>query len=113
MGPSKTARGAINWRDFATASSCAILVPRWTIRQKAVEAISVTPNEILRQFSENQAIYSGMADSIRHLLTVLMKSKDIVPHSVSSRVKTTDSLSEKIRRPDKEYESLEDITDLV
>lgn len=49
---------------------------------------------------------------MKSLLSSLLDSNNIVPHSISYRVKEKDSLSKKIEKKDK-YESIVEITDII
>lgn len=47
------------------------------------------------------------------LISSLLQNHSFHIHSISSRTKTIDSFKEKISRPDKNYDQLKDITDIV
>jgi ppGpp synthetase/RelA/SpoT-type nucleotidyltranferase len=69
--------------------------------------------EILRTFRERQPLYAGFADSMQHLLGVVVKSVGVVPQIVTQRVKKENSFTDKFGREDKHYTALEDVTDVV
>ncbi len=61
-----------------------------------------------------QSNYKNFSVIIRELLTSILKSKDITPHSITSREKSPSSLKEKIQRDSKNYDNpLKEITDLA
>ena len=70
-------------------------------------------NGILREYSEKEGLYRRFCDALFHLLDVLLKSDAVRLHVLTRRVKDGRSLEQKIRRPDKEYQHLSDVTDVV
>lgn len=70
-----------------------------------------TSEQIASWFRTEVAKYQGLADNITATLSSLLKTKGTAFFSVSSRVKTLESILEKFDR--KHYGSFEDLTDLV
>lgn len=69
--------------------------------------------ELADEYANAHSLYESFEKKIRSLCTDLLSVNGVLVHSVSSRTKSVASLSGKISRPDKAYESLSDITDLV
>jgi ppGpp synthetase/RelA/SpoT-type nucleotidyltranferase len=74
---------------------------------------ALTPTDILVLYDTQRPQLEAFRDSCQRLLESLLKADGINVHSVNSRTKDRDSLSEKLARPGKEYGSLDDVTDLV
>ncbi len=68
---------------------------------------------ILDAYNSKLSELTRLGQELHSLLEQLLERADIKVHEVSFRIKTLDSLSKKVARPDKIYESLEDITDVV
>ncbi|MFQ2705178.1 GTP pyrophosphokinase family protein [Aeromonas caviae] len=58
-------------------------------------------------------IYISLEKMTASLISSLLQNHSFHIHSISSRTKTIDSFKEKISRPDKNYDQLKDITDIV
>lgn len=69
-------------------------------------------NDILKQFDSLQANADEFASSMKALITMLIHSAEIEPHSITSRVKDRDSLSKKISKKSK-YSHISEITDII
>lgn len=69
-------------------------------------------NLILKEYDEKQALYNDFAASARQLVSTLLTNDAILVHSVTHRCKSRQSLDRKISRPDKNYSSLADLTDI-
>ena len=70
-------------------------------------------SEILKQYDEQAPSLRLFADRLRSMIEEILLSNDLHAHSITCRVKERDSLEKKITRPDKNYESLARVTDLV
>lgn len=68
-------------------------------------------DEIVREFSKQRRLYEDFERKISELIQELLRGAGIVVHSVSSRTKKSDSLSDKLKL--KPANSLVEITDLV
>ncbi|EOG8149201.1 GTP pyrophosphokinase family protein [Citrobacter werkmanii] len=69
-------------------------------------------DEIIKQYDEKKESFDSFALSLKSLLNTLIRDAGYSIHSLESRVKTRNSLSEKIIRKDK-YDCIEDITDII
>lgn len=67
---------------------------------------------ILREFDSRKEIFNGLSISIESLIHTLLDSESIIPHTVSSRVKKRESLSNKLDKKEK-YINLHEVTDVV
>jgi ppGpp synthetase/RelA/SpoT-type nucleotidyltranferase len=70
-------------------------------------------SEILTEFTNRQHSLQDLADTLRVLICMILNDGGFVVHSVTSRCKTIESLSDKLSRPDKSYRCLADVTDLT
>ncbi len=70
-------------------------------------------NKIVQEYRQKREIYLKFANTVHDLLENILGETTIPIHSINSRTKEVESLSEKIRRPDKNYQQLKEITDLV
>lgn len=68
---------------------------------------------LLDEYSNLRAQYADFARSLAGLVENLLDHRQVQIHSVSYRVKDPSSLAEKLRRPDKSYSELSEITDLA
>ena len=68
---------------------------------------------LLDQYDNNQKIYSKMLEVIRNHVNDYVSAFGTIVNSVDSRVKTRDSLAEKLERKGNKYQTIEDITDIV
>ncbi len=72
-------------------------------------------DDIIKKYVDTQQVtYQTFATKVNELLTHILSSKNIAPHSITSREKNPNKLKEKILREGKNYQNpLEDITDLA
>lgn len=68
---------------------------------------------MLSEFLAHQPTLEKLAAQAEHTLRQALKERGLVVQFVSSRVKSPDSLKQKLARPDKTYRHLWDVTDLV
>lgn len=68
--------------------------------------------KILTEFDKSRDLYVEYETCIKTLIGTLLNGKDIKPQSISSRVKKRENLLEKLDRPNKDYSSLCEITDI-
>lgn len=66
---------------------------------------------ILLEHKKNEQVYRQFAESIESILT--QATSDIKIINISKRVKTNDSLSEKLIKKQSKYNSIDEITDIV
>jgi putative GTP pyrophosphokinase len=75
------------------------------------ETTTLTP--LLEQYDRHLHIYEAFAAKLETLVRDIIGARSIQIHSVTSRVKTRNSLRQKVLRPSATYQEIEDITDLV
>jgi putative GTP pyrophosphokinase len=68
---------------------------------------------LLREFSEREEILESSCRKVHTLIEDLLHAEGVRVHSVTFRVKKQAKLREKLQRPNKNYSSLEQVTDLV
>ena len=79
-----------------------------------VKIVPHTPiAQILAEFEKEQQRYKDLAEKAERLVKEVLAQSKCQVHAISSRVKTKDSLEGKLRRPDKNYQSLAHLTDIV
>lgn len=69
--------------------------------------------EMLRQYQERLTLYQHLRDELRSGLEALITQAELNIHQLTARVKTAESLSDKLRRKPGRYDKLHDVTDLV
>lgn len=69
--------------------------------------------QILERYEVDRGLYHDYCRILGGLIETVLSPRGIQTHSVSVRVKSAESLEEKVNRPDKSYAALEDITDLA
>lgn len=74
---------------------------------------SATQDRLIRQYDTTREHYRDFAKSLAGLVENLLSDQKIQTVSVSFRGKDISSLVGKLRRPDKSYNNLSDITDLA
>lgn len=67
---------------------------------------------ILSEYRAKRSIYEEFSLTCEDLVRRLLRISNIRVHTVTSRTKDIERLAEKLSRPDKNYEKLEDVTDL-
>lgn len=75
-----------------------------------------TPNQIdqiIAKFTSEADTYARMSGAVAHLLSQIISSDHLTVHSITHRCKEIASLSKKLARPEKNYQSLAEITDLA
>ncbi len=70
-------------------------------------------HELLEAYLGRQATFEALGQALHARLKDVLKSGGVEVHAVSHRVKDLNSLAHKLGRPDKTYQRLEDITDLI
>ncbi len=68
--------------------------------------------EIVDVYDENHKRYENFKNALTSLINILLDSENIIPHTVSARVKDRDSLLKKIDKKDK-YSTIDEITDVI
>lgn len=68
--------------------------------------------EIIDNYRQNHSLYEDFTQQMNQLITTVLQERNFSVHSVVSRVKSEASLQHKINNPQKNYVSLEDITDI-
>jgi putative GTP pyrophosphokinase len=74
--------------------------------------VTLTRSSIDTSYDEEASIRQSLLDKLRPLLVDIIEQADIGVHSVTGRIKTKDSLLDKIARKDK-YSTLSQITDFI
>lgn len=64
-------------------------------------------------FDARLGLYRDLADAAHDAVGKVLRAADIQIHSITRRAKTRESFAAKIRRPDKGYSQLSDVTDLA
>jgi putative GTP pyrophosphokinase len=67
---------------------------------------------IIHEYHNNQKLYDDFSTKVKGLVTQLLEEKQFNVHSVTSRTKDVRSLEKKIHGEGKDYQKLEEITDL-
>jgi putative GTP pyrophosphokinase len=68
--------------------------------------------KILEEYDERVELLKDFESCLRGLIDTLLKRKGVKPQSISSRIKSRGSLTEKLNRPNKNYSALDEITDV-
>jgi ppGpp synthetase/RelA/SpoT-type nucleotidyltranferase len=68
--------------------------------------------KILKEYDSQFRTLNNLSHSVKSLINTLLTSENIIAHTVSSRVKEKESLSNKIDKKDK-YTELNEVTDIV
>lgn len=68
---------------------------------------------LLNEYAKSHDGYEKLSSTAANLLDLLLKREGIQVHSVTHRCKSTESLAAKIARPEKDYEKLDQVTDLA
>ena len=68
--------------------------------------------ELLEEYKTRFADYDAFTKCVTSLIETLLREASIRPHSVNGRAKDAKSLEGKIKRPNKNYSNLDQITDL-
>lgn len=67
---------------------------------------------ILLEYEASFGSYNDFASAMTNLIAVMLKNSNICPQSLVARVKTRQSLAEKVGREGKTYTALTDVTDI-
>jgi ppGpp synthetase/RelA/SpoT-type nucleotidyltranferase len=70
-------------------------------------------DEILKDYDRFSASLALLGEQVRGGIAGLVQERDLKVHALVHRVKPRESLKYKISRPDKTYESLLDLTDII
>ena len=70
-------------------------------------------DQILESYKSNKKTYHAFRERIINLLTDLLSVQEITIHQIGGRTKAIESLSKKIDDKGQNYNSIEDITDIV
>jgi GTP pyrophosphokinase len=66
----------------------------------------------MREYDQKLSIFSKFTATIQQLVSETLKENGATAHSLTFRVKSRASLLKKLDKPDAEYRSLEDVTDI-
>src|SRR3712207_6477493 len=69
--------------------------------------------ELLDAFLSRQPTFEALGGALHAHLQEVLARGGVSVHGVSHRIKTPESLAGKLARPDKIYQRLDDLTDLV
>jgi len=69
--------------------------------------------KIMKEFDENKTLYLEFCIKTEKLIKDLLKEKNIVVSSITSRVKERPNLLEKLNRPGNNYSNFNEITDIA
>jgi ppGpp synthetase/RelA/SpoT-type nucleotidyltranferase len=69
--------------------------------------------EIIQQYNEKFSDYELFCQSIEYIIKQLLQTENINYYSLNTRVKTTESLKNKLIKKGNKYNTLSDITDLA
>lgn len=75
--------------------------------------LSADSQSILNQFDNQYSTLNTFAEKLENLLRDLLNAHEVSVHSITSRVKTQNSLERKLARPGAIYQQLNEITDIV
>lgn len=69
-------------------------------------------DQLVSRFAAEVDVYDRMSGAVAHLLSQILSSEGLIVHSVTHRRKAVASLRKKASKPEKDYQALDDITDL-
>jgi ppGpp synthetase/RelA/SpoT-type nucleotidyltranferase len=69
--------------------------------------------EIVDSYSRGRGLYADLVESAQTLLEAILAGSGVKSYSIGGRPKDIESLQKKLARPDRQYETLEAITDLA
>lgn len=73
----------------------------------------ITKEKIMEEYDQKVKVYPNFCIKTEELIKDLLKEKDIVVSSITSRVKERAKLQEKLNRPNKPYSNLNKVTDIA
>lgn len=68
---------------------------------------------ILEQYDNKKRVYQSFLHEIEHQITSILQASQITYNAITSRLKTRESLNDKIERKQNKYLALDEITDVV
>ena len=68
---------------------------------------------LIEQYDEKCRIYQSFLAEIEHQITSILQTSQVVCNAITSRLKTRESLTEKIERKQNKYADLAEITDIA
>ena len=70
--------------------------------------------DIIAEYKQKQELYEELTVTVNNFIEGILEDRTKINiHSVRARTKSVDSLAEKVRRPEKNYENLAEIKDLT
>lgn len=75
--------------------------------------ISSENNNLLQQYENKIRLYQSFASEVEHQIKGILRTSGINCNAIVCRLKTRDSVAEKIRRKEGKYSTISDITDIV
>lgn len=75
--------------------------------------MSSTKEAILSEYESNEELYKYTATRISQIIESLLSKENIKVATITNRVKSSDSLADKIIRKEGKYKKISDITDIV
>ena len=70
-------------------------------------------NNLLTQYDNNLRLYQAFESEIEHQIKRILQTNEITSNAITSRLKSRESLAEKIDRKQGKYTHISDITDIV
>ncbi|WP_243303213.1 GTP pyrophosphokinase [Geothrix oryzisoli] len=70
-------------------------------------------SELVIEYASENSTYKQLSSKMADLLSQILVREGIVVHSTTSRCKSIESFSRKVSKPEKSYQSLNEITDLA
>lgn len=68
---------------------------------------------VLVEYDTRHGLYVDLAANVHKLLEQLLAQRGLVAHSITSRCKGRESLERKLKKPNRSYAALDDITDIT
>ena len=73
----------------------------------------IESNNLLEQYDEHIRLYKTFESEVEHLIKSILQANQINYNAITSRLKTRESLAEKIDRKQGKYANISEITDIV
>lgn len=73
----------------------------------------IEEKDILDAYDDNVRLYQSFLEEIEHQIKSILQASGFVVNAVTARLKSRESLSEKLKRKPEKYSKLSDITDIV
>ncbi len=79
---------------------------RFDVMRNRQGGLNMSSKDLIKEFRNKYNLYYNFTTTLHELISTILKNESVRIHSVNARTKSIESLTDKVKKPNKKYNKL-------